>query len=220
MIDKKLFLDKNKTVIFGIFENPETFLSTVAKIHSKGMDILDCYSPFPIHGIEKAMGLRRSLLPVGAFIAGLIGFICAFTLIYYTMEYDWRIIIGNKPTVGISYVTVIFEGTVLFTAYGIVILFFIRNKMLQGKNPSELIDLRQTDDRMVVAIASDNPGLNKQELTEILFNGGAVVVKERTNIDYEEFTEEILTLNSNTNSSNNTEFLNNNSNTNENEKHD
>jgi len=220
MIDKKLFLDKNKTVIFGIFENPETFLSTVAKIHSKGMDIIDCYSPFPIHGIEKAMGLRRSLLPVGAFMAGLIGFLSAFTLIYYTMEYDWRIIIGNKPTVGISYITILFEGTILFTAFGIVILFFIRNKMLHGKNPSELIDLRQTDDRMIVAIASDNPALNKQELTEMLFKGGAVEVKERTNIDYEEFTEENLTLISPSNSSNESKFLNNNSNINEIEKHD
>ena len=61
MIDKNLYLDKNKTVIFGIFENPDSFLETVGKVHSKGVDIIDGYTPVPIHGIEKAMGLKRSL---------------------------------------------------------------------------------------------------------------------------------------------------------------
>lgn len=190
MIDKKLYLDKNKTVIFGIFENPDKFLETVGKVHAKGVDIIDCYTPFPIHGIEKAMGLKRSLLPVGAFICGCLGLLGAFTLQYYTMAYDWPIVIGNKPSVGVSYVPVTFEGTILFTAFGIAILFFIRNKMLHGKLPSERIDMRQTDDRMVVAIASDNPAINKPELTELLFKGGAVEVKERTNHGYEDFTEE------------------------------
>ncbi|MDP2176733.1 MAG: DUF3341 domain-containing protein [Bacteroidota bacterium] len=193
MIDKKLFLDKNKTVIFGIFENPDQFLSTVGKVHSKGLDIIDCYSPFPIHGIEKAMGLKRSLLPVGAFLAGLLGFIGAGTLQWYTMSYDWPIVIGNKPSFGVSYVPVWFEGTILFTAFGIAILFFIRNKMLHGKMPSERIDMRQTDDRMIVAIASDNPAIDKEELTNLLFDGGAVEVKERTNHGYEDFTDANIT---------------------------
>ena len=195
MIAKNLYLDKNKTVIFGIFENPDSFLETVGKVHSKGVDIIDCYTPFPIHGIEKAMGLKRSLLPVGAFISGLLGFIGAGSLQYYTMTYDWPIVIGNKPSFGVSFVPVWFEGTILFTAFGIALLFFIRNKMLHGKMPSERVDMRQTDDRMVVAIASDNPAINKSELTEMLFNGGAVEVKERTNHGYEDFSEVNLTRN-------------------------
>ena len=61
MIDSKLYLDKNKTVMFGIFENSDKFLETVANVHEKGANIIDCYTPYPIHGIEKAMGLKRSL---------------------------------------------------------------------------------------------------------------------------------------------------------------
>lgn len=189
MIDSKLFLDKNKTVMFGIFENPDQFLDTVGKVHGKGVHIIDCYTPFPIHGIEKAMGLKRSLLPVGAFICGCLGFITAASLQYYVMEYDWPMIIGNKPTVGVSFVPVLFELSVLFTAFGLAILFFIRNKMLHGKMPSERIDMRQTDDRMVVAIATDNAAIDKNELSSMLFKGGAVEVKERTNHGYEDFTE-------------------------------
>lgn len=192
MIDKKLFLDRNKTVTFGIFENSDKFLETVGKIHSSGAKIIDCYSPFPIHGIEKAMGLKRSLLPVGAFICGCIGFSLAATMMLYMMHFDWPIIIGNKPTVGVSYVPVLFESTVLLTAFGIAILFFIRNKMLHGKLPSERVDMRQTDDRMIVAIATDGENVNKSEITNWLYNGGAVEVKERTNHGYEDFEDVLI----------------------------
>ena len=175
--------------MFGIFENPDQFLDTVGKVHGKGVHIIDCYTPFPIHGIEKAMGLKRSLLPVGAFTFGCLGFLTAATLQYYVMAYDWPMIIGNKPTVGISFVPVLFEMTVLFTAFGLAALFFFRSKMLHGKMPSERIDMRQTDDRMVVAIATDNGAIDKNELSSMLFKGGAVEVKERTNHGYEDYTE-------------------------------
>lgn len=189
MIDSKLFLDKNKTVMFGIFENPDKFLDTVSKVHQKGAQIIDCYTPFPMHGIDKAMGLKRSLLPIGAFICGCLGFLTAAALESYTMHFDWPMIIGNKPTIGVSYVPVLFETTVLFTAFGLAILFFTRSKMLHGKMPSERIDFRQTDDRMVIAIATDNSAVDKNELSNMLFSGGAVLVKERTNNGYEDFTE-------------------------------
>jgi hypothetical protein len=189
MIDRKLFLDKNKTVMFGIFENPDKFLDTVGKVHGKGMNIIDCYTPYPLHGIEKAMGLKRSLLPVGAFISGCIGFSCAFSLQYYVMRYDWPMVIGNKPTIGVSWMPVLFEMSVLFTAFGLAFLFFLRNRMIHGKIPMERVDFRQTDDRLVVAIATDNGSTNKAELSSMLFDGGAIEVKERTNHDYDDFTD-------------------------------
>jgi hypothetical protein len=192
MIDSKLYLDKNKTVMFGIFENPEKFLDTVGKVHDKGVNIIDCYTPYPIHGIEKAMGLKRSLLPVGAFICGCLGFITAASLQLYIMHFDWPMVIGNKPTIGVSFVPVLFELSVLFTAFGLAILFFTRSKMLHGKIPSERIDMRQTDDRMVVAIATDDEAVNKTELSNMLFEGGAVEVKERINHGYEDFTDTLI----------------------------
>lgn len=189
MIDRNLYLDKNKTVMFGIFENPDMFIDTVAKVHGKGAPIIDCYTPYPIHGLEKAMGLKRSLLPVGAFICGCLGFITAATLQLYIMHFDWPMVIGGKPTVGVSFVPVLFELSVLFTAFGLAILFFTRSKMLHGKMPTERVDMRQTDDRMVIAIATDNPSVDKNELTNMLFNGGAVEIKERTNNGYDDFTD-------------------------------
>jgi hypothetical protein len=195
MIDSKLYLDKNKTVMFGIFENPDKFLDTVAKVNAKGANILDCYTPFPVHGIEKAMGLKRSRLPIVSFICGCLGFLSAATLQYYIMAYDWIMVIGNKPSIGVSWVPVLFELTILFTAFGTAITFFIRNKMLHGKLPMERIDMRQTDDRLVVAIATDAENTNKSELSAMLFSGGAVEVKERTNHGYDDFFDVMINNN-------------------------
>jgi hypothetical protein len=189
MIDSKLYLDNNKTVMFGIFENPDKFLETVGKVHGKGANIIDCYTPFPVHGIEKAMGLKRSLLPIGAFMFGCCGFLTAASIQFYMMRYDWPMIIGGKPTIGISYMPVLFEMSVLFTAFGLAFIFFFRNKMVHGKMPSERVDFRQTDDRLIIAIATDNAAVNKSELKNMLFDGGAVEVKERTNHDYDDFTD-------------------------------
>lgn len=193
MIDSKLYLHRNKTVILGIFEDPDKFLETVSKIHKKGLNILDCYTPYPLHGIDKAMGLKRSLLPVGSFICGSIGFVLAAIMQYYMMHSDWGMIIGNKPHIGVSWVPVLFESTILCTAFGTAFLFFIRNKLLHGKIPSERIDLRQTDDRLIVAVAIDNDHAENSSVSGMLFSGGAVEVKERTNRGYEDFTDVSLT---------------------------
>ncbi len=192
MIDSKLFLDKNRTVMFGIFESEEKFLDSITKVRGIGGDILDCYTPYPVHGIDKVMGLKRSLLPIGSFICGCLGFLTAFTIQYYMMSSDWPMLIGAKPPVGVSWMPVLFEMTILFTAFGTAILFFIRSKMLHGKMPSERIDFRQTDDRLVIAIATDNRAADKNQLSAILFNGGAVEVKERTNHGYEDYADIIL----------------------------
>jgi hypothetical protein len=193
MIDKKLFLDKNRSVMFGTFENEEKFLDTIKKVRGVGADILDCYTPYPVHGIDKAMGLKRSLLPVGSFICGCLGFITAFSLQYYIMSWDWPMIIGAKPTIGVSWMPVLFEMSVLFTAFGTAILFFIRSKMLHGKLPSERIDFRQTDDRLIIAIATDNRAADRKQFSDLLFDGGAVEVKERTNHGYEDFSDVMVT---------------------------
>jgi hypothetical protein len=189
MIDSNLYLDKTKTVMFGMFKEESAFLETTRKIHNKGVEIIDCYTPYPVHGIEKAMGLVRSRLPIGAFICGSTGFLCAFALQFYTMAEDWPMIIGNKPSIGVSWVPVLFELSVLFTAFGLAILFFTRSKMIHGKIPKELVTLQQTEDQMVIAINTDNPAVDKEKVKAMLFEGGAIKVVERENQGYELFSD-------------------------------
>lgn len=195
MTDNKLDLKHSQSILFGIFENPDAVLETTKKVYSKGLNIIDVYSPFPIHGIEKAMGLKRTLLPVGAFICGLTGFLTALSLQSFVMYFDWPIIIGNKPFAGIpAWIPVLFELSVLFTAFGIGILFFVRNGMIHGKVSKNIVDLRQTDDRMVLAINIDDVSINKNELIDMLAKGGAVEIKERNNVNEDEYVETVIDL--------------------------
>lgn len=178
MIDKKLSLRNRNKLLIGVFDDGDKILDTVKTIKSSGVDIMDCYTPYPIHHLDKAMGLKATNLSVAAFIFGFFGFLAAGSLQYYTMKYDWEMIIHNKPSAFIpSWMPVFFELTVLCTAFGMVATFFIRNRMLHGIKP-ELLDLRQTDDLMLIAIEVKD-GVNESEVLKMYKNGGAIELRER-----------------------------------------
>lgn len=193
MFDSKLSLKNNKHLLFGIFEDGDAALSTTKKVYSKGVDIIDCYTPYPIHGMEKAMGLRRSRLPIVAFICAMTGFSLALALQSFIMYFDWPMVIGNKPYAGIpAWIPVLFEFSILCTAFGMGITFFVRNSMIHGKIPAEIVDIKQTDYRIVLAMSLDEEGINKEELVGLLKEGGAVEVKERINEDEETFKDTVI----------------------------
>jgi len=92
--------------------------------------------------------------------------------------YDWPINIGNKPVrFTPSWIPILFEGTVLCTAYGMGIIFFLRSRMLHGIKP-ELLDDRQTDDRMVMVVEADNK-VDEATILKTMKDSGAVELRER-----------------------------------------
>lgn len=171
---------KNKKFIYGIFDDADAVMHSVEKLRAQGVDIHDCYTPYPVHGLDRAMGIKRSLLPVGAFICGAIGATLAIVFQLYVMVGDWPIIIGGKPNDAYypSFIPVTFELTILFTAFGMGILFFIRTKMVHGK-VEDLVDLRQTDDLFVVAIEEKNQHFDKEAVNRTLIAEGALEIRER-----------------------------------------
>lgn len=76
---------KNKKYIYGIFDDAGSVLGSVKKLRSQGVEIHDCYTPFPVHGLEAAMGIKRSNLTIGAFICGSIGCLTAIVFQLYVM---------------------------------------------------------------------------------------------------------------------------------------
>lgn len=180
MVDKEIILD-NKEFTLGLFEDPDKLVNAVHTLRDKGVKIFDCYTPFPVHHLDKALGYKRSNLTVGAFIMGVLGGLSGFALTYYMNVQDWPMIIGGKPmdiTVFTSFIPVIFELAVLFTAFGMVGMFFTRGRMIHGIK-EDILDLRQTDDRMVLAIDNgvDQP-LSAEEINAMIKSEGAVEVKE------------------------------------------
>lgn len=177
----------DKQLIVGVYDDGDKLLSTVTKLRKKGVEIFDCYTPWPVHHLDTAMGINRSNLTVGAFLCGLTGFLSGLLLQFYMMTdhlgtfKSWPMIIGGKPndyTMVPSMVPVTFETTILFTAFGIGILFFIRSKMIHGKI-ADVIDPRQTDDRLFLAVEPSKLGMSRSEFDSLLNEAGALEIRER-----------------------------------------
>jgi hypothetical protein len=167
--------------ILGVFDDEDEVLHAVSEVKSKGIKIEEVYTPFPIHGLDRAIGHDRTRLPIAAFMFGTLGMICALSLISYTMVFDWPMIIGGKDFFALpNWIPVTFEGTVLFTAFGLVITFCISNDLYPG-NRTEPLDLRITDDKFVMAINLDKNKASQEDITSALKSSGAIEVNVKQN---------------------------------------
>ena len=169
---------KTTSFVLGKFWDPDQTMEALKALTDKGIRIHDVFTPFPLHGIEPYLGLKRSRLTTSAFVYGALGFVTGLFMMYYMFGLDWQMNIGGKPFVPwISFVPITFEMTVLFAAHGMVITFFIVANYWPGKK-AKLFDDRQTDDVFVVAIHEDDI-TSKVEIESILQAQGAFEVTEK-----------------------------------------
>ena len=169
-------------LVYGIYDDEEILLTAVKEIRSKDIDIKEVYSPFPIHGLDHALGLKRTRLAIAAFFYGALGCIFAFAMTYYIMIIDWPMNIGGKPSFAYylnmpAFVPILFEMTVFFAAHLMVITYFFRSKLFPGQTASNP-DLRTTDDKFLMEIESDND----KSISDLMKKTGAseITVKELT----------------------------------------
>ena len=169
--------------IYALYNDDHVVYEGAKKLVNKGVKIKDVFSPFPIHGIDPIIGVRKTRLAICAFIYGLTGMSLAILGMWYFMIEDWPMNIGGKPNYTLlqnlpAFVPVIFEITVLCTAHGMILTYFIRNETLPGmkaKNP----DPRTTDDMFAVEIELDHQPLTEEELVAYLKETGAVEINKR-----------------------------------------
>lgn len=171
----------NKKLVYGIFDDEELLMKAIKSIRQKGIEIADVISPYPIHGIDRALGLKRTRISICCFLYGATGLSLALLMMWYMNIFDWPMDIGGKPSFALyknlpAFIPVTFESTVLCAAHGMVITFFLRSKILPGVEP-KIIDVRQSDDRMVMAIkVKSNQGAS--DFRSMLISEGAIEVKE------------------------------------------
>jgi len=169
-----------KDYIIATFDDDEKILHSTEKARDKKIDIYDIYTPFPVHGLDEAMGIKRSILPYVTLLAGATGLGIALALQIWTSAIDWPMNIGGKPALSIpAFIPISFELTVLFGAHTTVAAFLAMNKLFPGKSPV-IIDPAQTEDKFIMAIEKD--GNNVDDITKLLTDGGALNVEVR-NID-------------------------------------
>lgn len=168
--------------IYAMYDDDATLLHGAEKLVAKGVHIKDVFSPFPIHGIDPVIGVRKTRLAICAFIYGLTGMTLALTGMYYFMIADWPMNIGGKPNHYFyqnipAFIPITFELTVLCTAHGMAITYFLRNKTLPGmkaKNP----DPRTTDDKFVMEINTSEAGMEEDALISELKATGAIEINK------------------------------------------
>lgn len=162
--------------LVGVYDDEDEVLHAVSEVKENGVKIEEVFTPFPIHGLDKALGHPRTRIPIAAFLFGLTGLTCALFLISYTMVFDWPIIIGGKDFFALpDWIAISFEGTVLFTAFGMVFTFLASNSLWPGKEP-KTFDLRSTDDKFIMAVNMANNKKSEAEIEAILKASGAIEV--------------------------------------------
>lgn len=137
------------------FDDPNELLHAAEEARDEGFKVWDAFSPFPIHGIEDAMGIGRSWLPWVTFGAGGTGFLLANALQFGTSTFDWPMIIGGKPHAPWpSFVPIMFELTVLIGGVTSALVMFIASGCFRKPR---IIDPEITNDRFVLWIDSKDP---------------------------------------------------------------
>ena len=169
----------NKKYILGVYDDEDVLLHAIEKIRSAGTKIYTVFSPYPVHGIDDALGIERSRLPIAAFIYGLTGLAFALWMQIYMLGFDWPMIIGGKPHIGLpAFIPVSFELTVFFCAHGLVITFLIVCG-LYPRMKVPVFDLRSTDDKFIMAIEVKAGVTDIQHVNTLLRDNGAVEVNEK-----------------------------------------
>lgn len=174
-------MESGKNYILGIYNDEDVLLKAVKTVRESGVKIEEVFTPYPIHGLEHALGYKRSKLPVVAFLFGLLGTTLALTMQFFMMKIDWPMIIGGKDFAPLpTFIPVTFELTVLLASFGMVGTFFVISDLKPWSRP-KVFDVRSTDDKMVMAVdLSSNSTMDITRIKDILTGSGTVEVNEKS----------------------------------------
>ena len=168
---------ESSKVIQAIYTDDDVLMAAVKAVKAEKHHIDEIYTPFPVHGLDKAMGLAPTRIAIASFIFGCIGLIVSILMMKFIMIDDWPQNIGGKPSFSYlenmpAFVPIMFELTVFFAAHLMVITFYLRSRMWPFKK-AENPDPRTTDDHFLMEIPVHG---NEQELTKLLKDTGAVEI--------------------------------------------
>jgi hypothetical protein len=169
----------NPDGLVAFFDDPDDILAAAEKARDLKFEEWDVFTPFPVHGMDDAMGLGRSWIPWVTFCAALTGTATALSIQIGAMYVDWPIIIGGKPFLPWpSFVPVTFELTVLFGALTTVAVMFLAGGMPNLK--PKLIDPSITRDRFALWISSEDPQYDPVKTRQFLEGLSPLEVREVT----------------------------------------
>jgi hypothetical protein len=166
-------------IVRALYDDDDVVLDAVKKVREEGYHVQEVFSPFPIHGLDKAMGLEPTRLSIAGFLYGLGGLTTAILITWYMMISNWPQNIGGKPSMmwGLNmpaFVPIMFEMTVFFAAHLMVWTFWAKNKLYPGA-AAQNYDPRVTDDKFLMEVELIG---EKETLVALLKSSGAIEISE------------------------------------------
>ncbi len=164
-----------KKFVVGSFEDEKVLFPAVKKVRNAGYKLHDIYTPYPVHGLDKAMGLRETSLHTMGFIYGTLGTLIALGGMGWIFAIDWPLNIGGKPHFPLpAYIPITFELTVLLSAVGMTMTYCWLNQMMPGVKKHHFSP-RATDDAFVMVIELTAQS-NEEEIKSFLHTNGAIEI--------------------------------------------
>lgn len=167
-------LRASESKIYGAlaaFDSGEKILEAAARVRQAGYTKFDCHTPYAVHGLDRAMGLKRSFLPLIIIGGTITGFLLGLGLQYWVGAIKQKLVIGNKPFFALPYaVPVLFELSILLTAFGAVFGMFAVNGLPRLYHPlfnSENFK-KASDDTFFISIEAKDPLFNADKTTAFL----------------------------------------------------
>ncbi|PHS10888.1 MAG: hypothetical protein COA88_00960 [Kordia sp.] len=167
----------SQKVVHAFYTDDDVLLDAVKTVQDAHYHIEEVFTPFPVHGLDKALGLAPTRLAITSFMYGIVGVCVATVMMNYIMIQDWPQDIGGKPSFTYiqnmpAFVPIMFELTVFFAAHLMVLTFYMRSRLWpfkQAENP----DVRTTDDHFLMEIPA---GDDVEALQTLLKETGAVEI--------------------------------------------
>jgi hypothetical protein len=162
-----------KTFVVGSFDDENVLFPAVQKVRTAGYKIKDVYTPFAVHGLDHALGMRETKLHIAGFIYGIIGMLTALLGISWILVFDWPLIFDGKPHFALpAWIPITFELTVLFASVGMVLTFCYISQLMPFVKKHHF-NLRATDDLFVLVIETTSQ-TNIDDCKAFLLNAGAI----------------------------------------------
>lgn len=163
------------------FDTPQTIYTACESVRDEGYRHWDAHTPFPVHNLDKAMGVPASKVPWIVLAMALFGLTAGITLQFWTTAVDYPVMIAGKPFASWpAWVPVSFELTILFGSFGAVFGMFGLNRLPTFHHPlfnSERFE-RATNDKFFIAVEARDPLFDAKKTKKLLQKLGATHVEE------------------------------------------
>ena len=172
--------NKNIYGVLAEFRNPKELVDAATSVKKSGYKDFDTYAPFPIHGMEKAMGIKES--PLGWIVLGgaITGMVGALALMIWVMGYEYPMNISGKPFINIPiYVPITFELTVLLSAFAAVFGMIGLNKLPRFHNPLFNVERfeKASDDGFFICIEASDTLFSEEKVQKLFRDNGATHIE-------------------------------------------